>query len=126
MLFGKWCARALGGSLLVLVTQMAWAFGEARGIDGFRTLDGGRYQVFSERGIGAFNLIAQARSAHSVCFFYKVDQPFSKLEGVTITKTTAKGDQKLLDFKIQRGCVKFKSKARENMPVQIEFVDMYR
>lgn len=116
----------LGGSALALSSQNLWAFGEARGVEGFRMLDATRFQVFSERGIGAFNLMAQARTRHKVCFFYRADQPFSRLEGVTITKTTARGDQKILDYSIKNGCVKFKSGARENLPVQIEFVDMYR
>lgn len=116
----------LGGCLLSLATSSAWAFGEARGIDGFRVLDAARYQVFSERGIGAFNLIAQSNTLHNVCFFYSTEKPFKRLEGITITQTTADGDRKLTEFNVQNGCVEFEFREKENLPVQIEFVDMHR
>ncbi len=116
----------LATALLALSCSPVWAFGEARGIDGFRVLAAARYQVFSERGIGAFNLIAQRNSLHNVCFFYSVDKPFTRLEGVTIIRTTTTGDQKMLDFTVRDGCVEFQFGESENRPLQIEFVDMYR
>ena len=71
----------LGGCLLTLATSFTWAFGEARGIDSVHVLDASRYQVFSERGIGAFNLIALPKTLHRVCFFYESGRAFSRLEG---------------------------------------------
>ena len=84
------------------------------------------YQVFSQRGIGAFNLIAQKNTRHSVCFFYADAKPYTRLEGVTIAMTTDDGDQQLMDFEVKNGCVLFDFGEKENRPLQIEFVDVYR
>ncbi len=116
---------------LVLVTLLTtstslWAFGEAKGIDGFRVIDPTHYQVFSQRGMGAFNLIAQQNTQHSVCFYYSDAKPFTQLEGVTIAMTTDNGDRKLMDYTVSKGCVEFEFRETENLPLQIEFVDVYR
>jgi len=101
-------------------------FGAAKGIDGFRVVNPSHYQVFSQRGIGAFNLIAQKNTRHSVCFFYADAKPYTRLEGVTIAMTTDDGDQQLMDFEVKNGCVLFDFGEKENRPLQIEFVDVYR
>lgn len=114
------------GCYLSLFSAPLWAFGNARGIDGFRVVDPSRYQVFSERGIGAFNLIGQRQTVHSVCFFYGVEKPFQRLESITIAMATSDGDQKLVDFTVDQGCVEFTFNENENHPLQIEFVDVHR
>lgn len=117
---------SVAAGCLAFFSPSLWAFGDARGIDGFRVVDAARYQVFSERGIGAFNLIAQHETLHSVCFFYKDAKPFTRLEGITIAMATDGGDQKLVDFTINNGCVEFQFGEKQNRPLQIEFVDVYR
>lgn len=121
----RWLAFAFGCGLS-LFSPLLWAFGSAHGIEGFRVLDPTRYQVFSERGVGAFNLIGQRQALHSVCFFYGVEKPFQHLEGVTIAAATRQGDQKLLDFTIHNGCVEFRFDDAEDLPLQIEFSDLRR
>lgn len=113
-------------SALSVFSSSLFAFGAAKGIDGFRVIDPAHYQVFSQRGIGAFNMIAQQNTHHSVCFYYADTKPFTRLEGVTIAMTKDDGDKKLMDFTINKGCVEFDFQEPENLPLQIEFVDVYR
>ena len=118
--------RAAVSLLTLAFSTSVLAFGAAKGIDGFRVVNPSSYQVFSQRGIGAFNMIAQRDTRHSVCFFYADAKPFTRLEGVTIAMTTVDGDKQLMDFSVQKGCVQFDFKEPENLPLQIEFVDVYR
>lgn len=113
------------GCSLWVLSPALWAFGSAHGIEGFRVLDPARYQVFSERGKGAFNLIGQRGTLHRVCFFYGTEKPFRQLQGVTIAAATPEGD-KPLDFTISNGCVEFRFDDDENLPLQIEFSDLRR
>lgn len=122
----KSAARAGVFVVCAAVAGVSHGFGAAKGIDGFRVVNPSHYQVFSQRGIGAFNLIAQKNTRHSVCFFYADAKPYTRLEGVTIAMTTDDGDQQLMDFEVKNGCVLFDFAQKENRPLQIEFVDVYR
>lgn len=112
--------------LFMTCSSVCMAFGSAKGVDGFKVIDSSHYQVFSQRGVGSFNLMAMQNTPYSVCFYYRDQERFDKLEGVTINVMTAGGDKQVTQYEIQNGCVHFQSGENEDLPLQIEFVDAYR
>ena len=111
--------------LFMTCSSVCMAFGSAKGVDGFKVIDSSHYQVFSQRGVGSFNLMAMQNTPYSVCFYYRDQKRFTKLESVKINVMTADGDRQMTEFEISNGCVHFRSGEDRDLPLQIEFVDAY-
>ena len=111
---------------LLMLSTAGFGFGAAKGVDGFKVIDHARYQVFSQRGQGSFNLLARQNTHYSVCFFYRDQERIGKLQSVDINVMTDSSDQQVTDFTIQNGCVQFRSDTQQDLPLQIEFSDIAR
>lgn len=85
----------------------------------------GTLTVYSERGIGSFELAPGVPLPPKICFSYRAGREFDSLEGFEPALVDDDGAERPLAFVVEDGCVQITG-PRKAGRYRIRFVDRYR